>query len=215
MLHAVGFDLGTSCLKAVLVDEAGAVIRTARRSYPLQTPHAGWAEQDPEAWWQALLATSRTLLEGGPAPDAVGLSGQMHSAVVLGAEHRSLRPAILWNDQRTGRECAEIRERLGDGSRTGPATASGPRSPRPRSSGSAATTRSCTRGLRAILLPKDFLRLRLTGEQATDVTDASGTGLFDVHHRRWSASALEALEIARDWLPEAHEFAKPGRQRGP
>ena len=114
LLHAVGFDLGTSGLKAVLADEAGQVIRTARRSYPLQTPLAGWTEQDPEVWWQALLVTCRTLLEGGMAPDAVGLTGQMHSAVVLDAQQGSLHPAILWNDQRTIRECAEIRERFGD-----------------------------------------------------------------------------------------------------
>ncbi len=204
-MHAIGFDLGTSCLKAVLVDEAGRVMRTVQRSYPLQTPLAGWAEQDPEVWWQALLVTSRTLLEGLPAPDAVGLSGQMHSAVVLGVEGHSLRPAILWNDQRTGRECAEIRERLGD-------ALAGWTGNRIRAAFTATKILWLRRHhpelyarLRTILLPKDFLRLRLTGTLATDVSDASGTGLFDVHCRRWSLSALEALEIARDWLPEAHE----------
>ena len=207
LLHAIGFDLGTSGLKAVLVDEAGNVIRTARRSYPLQTPFAGWAEQDPEVWWQALLATSRALLEGGIAPDAVGLTGQMHSAVVLGAQQRSLHPAILWNDQRTIRECAEIRERFGDAMTdwTGNHI---------RTAFTASKILWLRRHhpevharLRAILLPKDFLRLRLTGVPATDVTDASGTGLFDVRRRRWSGSALEALAIARDWMPDAHESA--------
>jgi xylulokinase len=205
LLHAVGFDLGTSCLKAVLVDEAGKVIRTAQRSYPLQTPLAGWAEQDPEIWWQALLGTSRTLLEGAPAPEVVGLTGQMHSAVVLGAQQRSLHPAILWNDQRTIRECAEISERTGDAivSWTGN---------RIRTAFTAPKILWLRRHhpelyarLRAILLPKDFLRLRLTGALATDVTDASGTGVFDVHRRRWSGTALEALAIARDWMPEVHE----------
>jgi xylulokinase len=205
LLHAVGFDLGTSCLKAVLVDESGNVIRTAQRSYPLQTPFAGWAEQDPEIWWHALLGTSRTLSEGAPAPDVVGLTGQMHSAVVLGAQQRSLHPAILWNDQRTIRECAEISELTGDAiaSWTGN---------RIRTAFTAPKILWLRRHhpelyarLRAILLPKDFLRLRLTGVLATDVTDASGTGVFDVHRRQWSGNALEALAIARDWMPEVHE----------
>lgn len=113
MLHAIGFDLGTSGLKAVLVDESGNVVRAARQSYPLQTPVAGWTEQDPDVWWQALAVASRILLEGGPTPDVVGLAGQMHSTVLLGAEQIPLRPAILWNDQRTIRECAEIGDRLG------------------------------------------------------------------------------------------------------
>ena len=207
LLHAIGFDLGTSGLKAVLVDEAGKVIRTARQPYPLQTPFAGWTEQDPEVWWQALLVTSRTLLEGGVAPDAVGLTGQMHSAVVLGAQQRSLHPAILWNDQRTIRECAEIRERFGD-------ALAGWTGNHMRTAFTATKILWLRRHhpelsakLRAILLAKDFLRLRLTGTLATDVTDASGTGLFDVHRRRWSDDALEALAIARDWMPEAHESA--------
>ena len=208
LLHAVGFDLGTSGLKAVLADEAGQVIRTARRSYPLQTPLAGWTEQDPEVWWQALLVTCRTLLEGGMAPDAVGLTGQMHSAVILDAQQSSLHPAILWNDQRTIRECAEIRERFGD-------AMAGWTGNHIRTAFTASKILWLRRHhpdvharLSAILLPKDFLRLRLTGIQATDVTDASGTGLFDVHRRRWSGHALEALAIARDWMPEAHELAR-------
>ena len=216
LVHAIGFDLGTSCLKAVLVDGAGKVVRTARRSYPLQTPFAGWGEQDPEVWWHALQATGRTLLEGGPAPDAVGLSGQMHSAVVLGAQQRSLRPAILWNDQRTIRECAEVRDRLSDAiaSWTGNHI---------RTAFTASKILWLRRhhpelytSLHAILLPKDFLRLRLTGSLATDVTDASGTGVFDVHGRQWSGNALEALEIATKWMPEAHKsptmVARVGRE---
>ncbi len=208
MLHAIGFDLGTSGLKAVLVDERGRVVGSARRSYPLQIPEAGWAQQDPDLWWQALLAASRPLLEGRPAPDAVGLAGQMHSAVILGPERAPLCPAILWNDQRTIHECAEIRERFGDAlaSWTGNHI---------RTAFTATKILWLRRHhpqlharLRAILLAKDFLRLRLTGALATDVTDASGTGLFDVHRRRWSGNALEALAIARDWMPEAYELAR-------
>ena len=207
MLHAVGFDVGTSGLKAVLVDESGRPVRSVRVSYPLQTPGAGWAEQDPDVWWRALLATGRELLDGIPAPDAIGLTGQMHSAVALGPGHAPLGAAMLWNDQRAVRECAELSERLraalacwtGNPIRTTFSVAKilWLRRHRPDLYGS----------IGAILLAKDFLRLRLTGVLATDVTDASGTGVFDVHRRRWSEDALQALEIRRAWLPDAHESA--------
>jgi xylulokinase len=207
LLHAVGFDLGTSGLKGVLIDESGRVVRSVRESYPLQTPVAGWAEQDPEVWWRALLVTSRALLDDVAAPAAVGLTGQMHSAVALGPENAPLGPAILWNDQRTVRECAELRERIGDALATWTGN--------PIRTAFTATKILWLRHHRpelygrlgAILLPKDFLRLRLTGVLATDVTDASGTGVFEVHRRRWSDDALQALEIQRAWMPEAHESA--------
>jgi xylulokinase len=207
LLHAVGFDVGTSGLKAVLVDEFGRVVRSVRESYPMRTPAAGWAEQDPELWWRALLATSRILLDGVASPDAVGLTGQMHSAVALGPEDAPLGPAILWNDQRTVGECAELRERIGDALATWTGN--------PIRTAFTATKifwlqrhrPDLYARLGAILLPKDFLRLRLTGVLATDVTDASGTGVFEVHRRRWSDRALQALEIQRAWMPEVHESA--------
>ncbi|HZA67943.1 MAG TPA: xylulokinase [Geminicoccaceae bacterium] len=205
MLHAIGFDLGTSGLKAVLVDERGRVVKSARQSYALQIPEAGWAEQHPDLWWQALLATCRQLLDGGPAPDAIGLAGQMHSAVVLGADDAPLAPAILWNDQRTVEECADLEERLGGSITTWTGN--------PIRTAFTATKVLWLRRhhpdlygrLSAILLPKDFLRLGLTGVRATDVTDASGTGVFDVHRRRWSDDALAALGIPRAWMPDAFE----------
>jgi xylulokinase len=207
LLHAVGFDVGTSGLKAVLVDEFGRVVRSVRESYPLQTPAAGCAEQDPDVWWRALLGASRALLDDVAAPDAVGLTGQMHSAVALGPNDAPLGPAILWNDQRTVRECAELKDRLGGALArwTG----------NPIRTAFTATKILWLRRHRpdlygrlgAILLPKDFLRLRLTSALATDVTDASGTGVFEVHRRRWSEDALRALEIQRAWLPEAYESA--------
>jgi xylulokinase len=205
LLHAIGFDLGTSGLKAVLVDELGRVVKSARQSYPLQMPEAGWAEQDPDLWWQALLAACRPLLEGGPAPDVVGLAGQMHSAVVLGAQHTPLCPAILWNDQRTVQECAEVDNRVG-------AALTSWTGNRIRTAFTATKILWLRRHhpdlygkLGVILLPKDYLRLRLTGIPATDVTDASGTGVFDVRRRWWSDDALEALAIERAWMPEVYE----------
>jgi xylulokinase len=207
LLHAVGFDLGTSGLKAVLVDEFGQIVRSIRECYPLHTPVAGWAEQDPDVWWRAVRVASRTLLDGVAAPDAVGLSGQMHSAVALGPGDASLGPAILWNDQRTLRECAELRTRIGEAFATWTGNPI-------RTAFTAAKIVWLRRHhpdlyarIGAILLPKDFLRLRLTGVLATDVTDASGTGVFDVPRRRWSEEALEALGIKPALMPDAHESA--------
>ena len=205
LLHAVGFDLGTSGLKAVLVDEHGRGVRSARESYPLHTPVAGWTEQDPEVWWRALVVTSRALLDGVAAPDAVGLTGQMHSAVALGPDHAPLGPAILWNDQRTTRECAEIRERLGDALASWTGNHIRTAFTAPKILWLRRHHPELYASVRAILLPKDFLRLRLTGALATDVTDASGTGVFEVERRRWSGAALEALAIAPDWMPKVHE----------
>jgi xylulokinase len=207
LLHAIGFDLGTSSLKAVLVDQAGRVVRSAKQSYALQTPAAGWAEQDPEIWWQALLAASRALLDGGPAPDVVGLAGQMHSAVLLGPQGAPLCPAILWNDQRTVRECADIGERLGDEIASWTGNRVRTTFTAPKILWLRRHHPDLYRRLGAILLPKDFLRLRLTGELATDVTDASGTGVFDVRRRQWSGDALDALAIEQALLPEVHESA--------
>ena len=205
MLPAVGFALGTWGLPGVLVAAHGGVLRSTRKYYPLQMPAAGHTEQDPEVWWRALLVTSRALLDGSAAPDAVGLTGQMHSAVALGPNNAPLCPAILWNDQRTTRECAEIRERLGEALATWTGNHIRTAFTAPKILWLRRHHPKLYGGLRAILLPKDFLRLRLTGALATDVTDASGTGVFDVEHRRWSGDALEALAIAPDWMPEVHE----------
>ena len=210
MLHAVGFDVGTSGLKAVLVDEFGRIVRSVRECYPLRTPVSGWAEQDPDVWWRAVCVTSQALLDGVAAPDVVGLTGQMHSAVALGPGDALLGPAILWNDQRTVRECMELQARIGDALVTWTGN--------PIRTAFTATRILWLRHYRpdlyarlgAILLPKDLLRLRLTGVLATDVTDASGTGVFDVPRRRWSEDALQALEIQRAWMPDGSIGVAPG-----
>ena len=207
LLHAVGFDLGTSGLKAVLVDEFGRVVRSVRRSYPLQTPVAGWAEQDPELWWRALLVTSRTLLDGVRAPDAVGLTGQMHSAVALGPGHAPLGPAILWNDQRTVRECAELRERIGGALATWTGNPIRTASRPPRFSGCAVTVRICTGDSAPFCCPRISSDCGLPGCWRPMSRTLRGPALFDVHRRRWSEEALEALEIQRAWMPEVHESA--------
>jgi xylulokinase len=197
----IGLDVGTSGVKGIAIDEDGAVLAVAEEAYPLSTPHPGWAEQDPEDWWRAAEAVLARLPEG-----PLGLSGQMHGLVVLDDGDRVLRPAILWNDQRTAAECAEIEERVGLErliELTGNRALTGFTAPKLlwlRRHEPDVYARICR-----ILLPKDYVRLRLTGDHAVDAADASGTLLFDVANRRWSAEVCAALEIPLDWLPPAHE----------
>ena len=187
----VGLDVGTSGVKAVAVTHEGEVLATAEEGYDLSTPEPGFAEQDPEDWWQAAQACLARLPEG-----PIGLSGQMHGLVVLGADDQVLRPAILWNDQRTAAECAEIEARVGLGrliELTGNRALTGFTAPKLlwlRTHEPETYAR-----IRHVLLPKDYVRFRLTGERLIDAADASGTLLFDVAHRtgrprcwtRWSS----------------------------
>lgn len=204
----VGLDVGTSGVKALALSRSGEVLARAQHGYALSTPRTGWAEQDPEDWWRASEAA---LGELGVEPAAIGLSGQMHGLVVLDERERVLRPAILWNDQRTGAECAAIEERVGLErliALTGNRALTGFTAPKLlwlRRHEPETYAR-----IRNVLLPKDYVRLRLTGERAIDAADASGTLLFDVAHRRWSDEVLEALELPREWLPPAHESTAIG-----
>jgi xylulokinase len=202
-LALVGLDVGTTGVKAIAVSPEGDVLARAEEEYPLSTPRPGWAEQDPEDWWRA---TERALGRLGVEPAGIGLSGQMHGLVALDAAGRVLRPAMLWNDQRTGAECVEIEERVGFErlvELTGNRALTGFTAPKllwlRRYEPDVYSRIAC------ILLPKDYVRLRLTGERATDVADASGTLLFDVAARRWSEDVLEALGLPPSWLPRALE----------
>ncbi len=198
----VGLDVGTSGVKALAISPDGHVVARAEEEYELSLPRPGWAEQDPEDWWRA---TERALAALPPAA-AIGLSGQMHGLVALDANDRVLRPAILWNDQRTAVECAEIEERIGlerlielTGNRALPGFTA------PKLLWLRRHEPDVYARIAHVLLPKDYIRLRLTGERATDVADASGTLLFDVARRRWSDDVLDALELPRAWLPDAFE----------
>lgn len=204
MATLVGLDVGTTAVKALAVSEEGRVVGSCEVEYPLSTPRPGWAEQDPEDWWVA----TREALERLDAPDVagIGLSGQMHGLVALDERERVIRPAILWNDQRTAAECAEIEERVGLDrlvELTGNRAMTGFTAPKllwlrrhePESYARIAH----------VLLPKDYVRLRLCGERAIDVADASGTLLFDVARRRWSDEVVAALELDPAWLPRALE----------
>jgi xylulokinase len=197
----VGLDVGTTGVKGVAIDADGGVLATAEEHYPLSTPKPGWAEQDPEHWWRA---SQRVLAELPTGP--VGLSGQMHGLVVLGERGEVLRPAILWNDQRTGAECAEIERRIGlerlvelTGNRALPGFTA------PKLLWLQRHEPDVHARIRHILLPKDYVRFRLTGERTIDAADASGTLLFDVAHRRWSEEVCAALDVPLVWLPSEHE----------
>lgn len=199
--HAAGFDIGTSGLKGVLVDQNGRTIAAASSPWSIESPRPGWFEQSPEVWWAALVDVARTLLSTAPPPDVIGLSGQMHGPVLLDDVGAVLSPTILWNDQRSADQCAEINDLTG--TRIAEWTLNLPRT---------AFTSTKLLWLRrhrpdiyariaAAMLPKDFVRFRLSGQHATDMTDASGTGLFDVRTRSWSTSTLSALGIPSEWLP--------------
>jgi xylulokinase len=205
----VGLDVGTTGVKAIAISPEGELLARAEEEYPLSIPQPGWAEQDPEDWWRA----SQRALEAVGAKDAaaVGLTGQMHGLVLLDAADRVLRPAILWNDQRTAAECAEIEERIGLArliELTGNRALTGFTAPKllwVRRNEPEIWARAAH-----VLLPKDYVRLRLTGERAIDAAEASGTLLFDVARRRWSDEVCDALEIPAEWLPAVHESTEIG-----
>jgi xylulokinase len=199
----VGLDVGTTGVKAVAISPTGEVLAMEEEAYPLSTPHPGWAEQDPEDWWRAAEAVIARL----PFAEVrLGFSGQMHGLVCLDADDRVLRPAILWNDQRTAAECTEIEQRVGLErliELTGNRALTGFTAPKLlwlRRHEPDVYAR-----IRHILLPKDYVLLRLTGEHGIDAADASGTLLFDVRGRRWSDDVTDALEIPRGWLPPVSE----------
>jgi xylulokinase len=209
MSSLVGLDVGTTGVKALAVSPEGEVLSRIEEAYPLSTPHPGWAEQDPENWWRAAESALAQLAVADLA--GIGLAGQMHGLVVLDERERVLRPAILWNDQRTAAECVEIEERLGlrrlvelTGNRALPGFTA------PKLLWLRRHEPEVYERIAHVLLPKDYVRLRLTGERAIDATDASGTLLFDVARRRWSEEVLATLEIPPDWLPTVLESPAVG-----
>ncbi len=210
MPYLLGIDIGTTGTKALLIDEAGTVAARATYEYPLYAPRPLWSEQNPEDWWKATCQAIRQALaqSGVAARDIVGigLSGQMHGSVFLGEGDEVLRPAILWNDQRTQSQCDWImdtvgRERVVEETLNPVLTGF--------TAGKIVWVRDnepdIYRQIRKVLLPKDFVRLRLTGEYATEVSDASGTSLFNVPKRRWSDVMLDGCGIPREWMPAAYE----------
>jgi xylulokinase len=210
MRYLIGVDTSTTATKALLIDEQGQVAAVASTQYTFETPHTLWSEQNPDVWWQGTRKSIRKLLaESGIEPSGIkgiGLTGQMHGLVLLDEKGHVLRPAILWNDQRTGAECDEIRELVGKKRLieiTGNDALTGFTAPKilwvknhePK----------IFRQVRHILLPKDYVRFKLTQAYATDRAGGSGTILFDVKKRNWSQEVLESLSINPDWLSTTFE----------
>lgn len=207
----VGIDVGTSGAKVVLIDERGAVLRSATGAYPIATPAPGWTEQNPDDWHRVVQGC----LDEVDAPDdaPIGFTGQMHGAVFLDAKDRVLRPALLWNDQRTAAECRAIEEVVGN-ERVRAVTGNAPVTSFqvPKLLWLRKHEPAHARQLQSLLLPKDFVRLRLSGgaERMTDVADASGTGVFDVGARAWSRELCELLDVDVGLFPAVGESAVVG-----
>lgn len=210
-MYLLGIDIGTTGARALLVDEStGAVVASATSDYPLYTPKPQWAEQEPEDWWQGTIqAVGQALrLAGIRGKDvrAIGLSGQMHGVVLLDDAGKVLRRSIIWCDQRSQAQCDWITEKVG-AERLIRLTCN------PALTGFSAPKLLWIRDnepkvyerARKFLLPKDYIRYRLTGEYASEVSDASGTTLFDVSARRWSEEVLHDLQVDRDLLPAVYE----------
>lgn len=206
----VGVDIGTSGTKGIAVTADGRVVASATAEYPLLTPRPGWSEQHPEDWWDATAKVLRSVTATpGLEIAAVGLSGQMHGSVFLDADDQVIRPALLWNDARTGAECAEIDRRLGRErviEITGNPASAGMQAPKILWLRNHEPEHYARIG--AVLLPKDFIRVRLTGGRMTDASDASGTLLVDLEARQWADEMLTGLEVPRAWLPEIVESAE-------
>jgi xylulokinase len=210
MPYLLGLDIGTSGAKAILCDDAGRVVASATAEYPLSQPQPLWSEQEPADWWRGARAALRAVVGQAAAPAAqiacLGLTGQMHGAVFLDAQDQVIRPAMLWNDQRTAEECAAISALVGAErlvAITGNPALTGFQAPKIlwlRRHEPEHYAR-----LARVLLPKDYIRLLLTGEYATDASDAAGTLLLDLRARDYSAELLAALEIPPAWLPQVFE----------
>jgi len=210
MQYLIGLDVGTSSTKALLVSENGEVVASIAPEYPFETPKPLWAEADPEHWWQATLKAIPALLEksGVASSDVagIGLSGQMHGLVMLDKEGAVIRPCIMWNDQRTGKQCAALTEKVGaqevlriTGNPILPGFTA------PKIAWVAEHEPENFARIAKILLPKDYIRYRLSGEFFTDVSDASGMSLLNVGERKWSPEMIAACGIREDMLATVTE----------
>jgi xylulokinase len=207
-MYYIGLDIGTSSVKALLVSKTGEVVRSATPEYPFQTPKPMWAETDPDIWWEATQRAIRSLLsEINPSEiAAVGLTGQMHGMVALDGKGKVLRPCIMWNDQRSYVECDEITRMVGESEVlriTGNPVLAGFTAP--KILWVKKNEPDVFSAIDKIVLPKDYVRYKLSEEFFTDVSDASGTSLLDVGNRKWSTEMLDALGWPSHWMPEVTE----------
>jgi len=207
----MGIDIGTSGCKTILVNNRGVQVASEIETYPLYSPRHGWNEQNPLDWWSAVKTTVQRIVFNNRELiknlKCIGLTGQMHGLVALNSKGKVIRPAILWNDQRTGKQCEEVYTRVGGiekllsytNNRMLPGYTGGKilwmREEEPEN----------YEKIKNFLNPKDYIRYRMTGEFATEVSDASGTGLFDVKNRTWSKTLFKKLDIPFEWVPECYE----------
>lgn len=205
----LGIDIGTGGSRSVVIDETGAVITTATAFHKdFASPEIGWAEQNPDDWWRACKETIAEILQTVKAEEigAIGFSGQMHGSVFLDAADKVIRPALLWCDQRTAKQCADIIEKIGAEKLiklvSNPAVTG---FTLPKILWLRENEPENFARVKTVLLPKDYIRLKLSGDKASDVADSSGTLLFDVANRRWSNEMLDALEIDKNLLPQVYE----------
>ena len=207
-MYYIGVDLGTSSVKILMVDEAGAVCKSVSQTYPLEFPQPGWSQQNPEDWWNAVCTLMPQLLSGVDAAQVAGLAvgGQMHGLVALDAEDRIIRPAILWNDGRTGVETEEMNRHFGREKLlelSGNIAFAGFTAPKllwmrnhePEN----------FRKIAKIMLPKDYVVYKLTGVHSCDMSDASGMLLLDVKNRRWSKELMDYCGVTEAQMPKLFE----------
>ena len=210
MDYFLGIDTSTTSSKALLIDSRGEVIAVASTPHTLQTPKPLWSEQNPSEWWAAVSASIKSVLEkagvGGERIAAIGLTGQMHGLVLLDEAGNVLRPAILWNDQRTQSQCDEIHQRIGKEKFiqiTGNVALAGFTAP--KILWVKENEPDIFLKAKHVLLPKDYIRFKLSGEYAMDKADGAGTVLFDLKLRDWSVEVLDALGIDASWMPRTFE----------
>jgi xylulokinase len=215
----LAIDLGTTTCKTLLVDSSLRIIKKVAIEYPISTLQAGWAEQDPQEWWGLVKTSIATLTSDLDPGDihAIGLSGQMHGLVLLDKKGKPLRPAILWNDQRSFPQCNQIYDLVGgvDGLLK--------HTNNPMLAGYTGgkiiwvlqNEPHIYEKIDRFCLPKDYIRYRLTGEISSDVSDASGTGLYDVRNRCWAANLLEKLKLPSSWFPVVHSSSDYVGEIGP
>jgi xylulokinase len=210
MKYTIGIDVSTMATKSLLIDEQGQVLGIETVEYPFETPRPLWSEQDPHIWWKAACESLQGLLQKTKVDPTnilgVGLTGQMHGLVLLDGNNQVLRPAILWNDQRTGDECDEIRAKIGKThliKLTGNNALTGFTAP--KILWVKKNEPDIYRQTRHFLLPKDYVRLCLTGKHGMDCADGAGTLLVDLKNRVWSVEMLDGLGIPRDWVPPLYE----------
>ncbi|UCB44442.1 MAG: xylulokinase [Spirochaetota bacterium] len=209
-MYMIGIDVGTTGLKAILTSPEGKIVADATESYPLYTPQTNWFEQNPEDWWQAAVTSINKILDNSDVKSeeiaGVGLSGQYHGAVLIDKNSHVIRPCIMWNDQRTEKQSNDIVQSVGKEKLMKIASTSG-----------APYFTACKllwvrdnepdnyERVFKLLLPKDYIRLRLTGEYATEVTDASGTLFLDINKRKWSSEMARLLDVDASILPNLYE----------